>query len=119
MAEEAKRVAWQDPFPMDQPLDIRHVSNHIERGFMLLMESILSRHQSETRQAISLGFTLPHPRLSIGEHQQVGKLVIDALRAYDEGRTQHIAFLRSELIRLHEIGLPPIIVQMPPKEPKP
>ena len=101
MGEQAmsEKKNWEDPFPPDPPLDIRMVADVISLEFMRCLEQARQRSGSNV-------YAYPKEVLEIRDK------VIEVLRSYDEARTQHLNFLRNELIRIHEVGLPPTILQM-------
>lgn len=54
------------------------------------------------------------PLRMLGPHaaMRFAERVIDILKTYDEGRSQHIKFLRDELIRLQNVTIaPPVIIK--------
>lgn len=108
---------WNDPL-LDLPLDIRVASDRISHLWIMATreQKAKARHDYEACQRMGL-----EPRFEFTEDfREAGKLrdgIIEILKAYDEGRTRHLQFLKSELMRLHRIMLPnPIIVERKPKD---
>lgn len=95
-ADPGDGPAWRDElFP---PLDIAQLARAITAEWLQAFADLSAGFDYRQKLAMRRGAGA------------VMDTVVEVLRAYDEGRTRHIAFLKSELVRLHNLMPGPPIV---------
>ena len=92
---------WSDDiFP---PLDIDRVARVLAIEFGRAFDDGVRRAIQDVQT-----FGEAHPTVAVRESEAVYAKIVEVLKAYDYGRTQHIKFLTGELRNMHNLLMPSI-----------
>lgn len=90
-------------WPEMPPLDITLVARHIQQIWHETVMAAEHEARCQAECASEAGIPLPPHRWLFPIQNEVGSKIMEILKAYDEGRTRQIEFLKKELAHAHNL----------------
>lgn len=99
--------AWTDPFPEYASLDVRRFGD----ALIVLVDRQIRELTPDIDPATGRGYI----RVRYSAEAQLRKAIEDLVAQFDGVRTEHLKFLKGELIRLHRLIVQPVFLPKPAK----